>query len=870
MRALTCFTFGLILMAGAGCIPERNEWVTFPYSQWTTGTGSHHITWEYENNLTLNRSFIALPDSGQWESWYNSLLEYRETARESIGKTPPRLHFQLRQTAAGKTHFDKFGYDLELQPGEPVRIRGRIRGNSAPVNLLVEYDLKTTGEERSYVVRDRLVRTDSTRIPASGEWHTFEITTSVPAFQNDRYAITPTLRWETTEPERGDTFDVRGVTLGVKPDSSRTVLIRRIENHLEREAQQASLDIPEELAWTHDNFVMGFAFIWDQDLWDPEKGTYTVDRFCDKMEREFGGFQSVILWHSYPNIGIDEKNQFDMFRALPGGLDGLREVTAEFHSRGVKVFITYNPWDLDTRRPEESDNRELAKVAGHCNVDGIYLDTWKSSTGVISIFSTRTFMREAVEQQGHTVAFATEIHPDFKDLSGYHALTSSWGQEIHPFHYTDLSHVKWIMPEHKQYYIKRMNADRSRELTHAWLNGQGIQVWENIFGTMNLWNAGDRGALRRMNAIWKAVGGLYITDRWKPFLPQEHPRVAMSVWDEENRRIWNLADTTGGKSIVRLPLEIANGKQYFDLWNGTELKPEKGPGNAWYVELEVEEFGCLLETDSRDALLDALLEKQQAEAKRTIPGRDSDPHVKERSLKRPVPYSYPPSARNPSFRVPLKPIGGGTFDMQTRHIWREGHCYPDMDAGGNHDLDVRREEGVQVIIHEHRARLDDYRIMPRVVTNGEFEQFLQATGYAPRFDKNFLAHWNGRACPDSLREEPVVHVSLEDARAFAAWTGMQLPTEWQWQHAAEKLGSAFVHNEVFEWTESERNDGNNRFVNLRGGCRRWTLPGSWWYLPGAPYGETVGGPQPHDSHVKYFLMYPGLDRASTIGFRCIR
>lgn len=32
--------------------------------------------------------------------------------------------------------------------------------------------------------------------------------------------------------------------------------------------------------------------------------------------------------------------------------------------------------------------------------------------------------------------------------------------------------------------------------------------------------------------------------------------------------------------------------------------------------------------------------------------------------------------------------------------------------------------------------------------------------------------------------------------------------------------------------------------------------------------EPVGGPRKYNAHVKYFLMYPGLDRASTIGFRC--
>ncbi len=159
---------------------------------------------------------------------------------------------------------------------------------------------------------------------------------------------------------------------------------------------------------------------------------------------------------------------------------------------------------------------------------------------------------------------------------------------------------------------------------------------------------------------------------------------------------------------------------------------------------------------------------------------------------------------------------------------------------------------------------------PAVVTNGEFEQFLKATGYKPRFPENFLNHWHGSTCPPDIKNDPVVYVSLEDARAFAQWAGMQLPTEWEWQAAAEQYRDKFIFNEVFEWNESERYDGHNRFVTLRGGCSRWTLPSSWWYFPGAPAGTINGGARKDDSHVKYFLMYPGLDRASTLGFRVMK
>ena len=106
----------------------------------------------------------------------------------------------------------------------------------------------------------------------------------------------------------------------------------------------------------------------------------------------------------------------------------------------------------------------------------------------------------------------------------------------------------------------------------------------------------------------------------------------------------------------------------------------------------------------------------------------------------------------------------------------------------------------------------------------------------------------------------MVYVDLDDARAYAAWAKKRLPTEWEWQQAARRHGGAFEHAEVFEWTESQRDDGHTRFVMLRGGSR-YKAKGSIWYFP--------AGPQPIESHAKFILMDSGLDRCATIGFRCV-
>jgi len=848
------------------CSRTPEEKISFPYSQWTIGKAGSDIAWEYDGDFKHNESFIAKPADSNWEEWYKSILKYRDLVRKKIGKEEPILRWKFPSKNNSAIHFNKYGYSLKIMPSEHISIQGSIKNSIANVRIYFDYDLKSKGEETSSVVRRKLIATDSIELKPGNEWITFRKNITVPHFSTDSFSISPIVRLNCIGINSEGSIDLKDIHLSIDSTDDRVKLLTKIENYIKQQSENNTLEIPPELACSHQNFVMGFVFMWDQDFWDPVKGRYTVDAFCDKMEHEFGGFQSVILWHSYPNIGIDEKNQFDFFNQMPGGLGGIRKVVDDFHRHDIKVFITYNPWDLDTRRPPMNDNKELAQIIDGCNADGIFLDTWSSSTGHISIFSVEKSIREEVAKFNRKVALTAELLPEFKDLIGTNALTNSWGQEIEPFNYTDLSHQKWIMPEHKQYFIERLATNRKPILAHAWINGQGIQVWENIFGTMNKWNAADRQALRKMNAIWKTYGNVYISDNWKPFVPTGYQGVFASKWIAKDISIWNIVDSAN--TVKSIKIEVPEGNTYYDLWNGKEL-PRKEENGKSFVELNIINFSCILETKVQSEKLSELLRIQQRENLRTIPVPEQDAYLKELSIKLPVKFNYILN-RSSDFQTSTLKINGGEFTFKCKHIWREGGCYPDFNAKNNHDLLLTFEDDAQRIIHEHTEQLSDFFIMPKVVTNGEFEHFLKEAKYKPRYPENFLKHWNGNDCPAEIKDKPVVYVSLEDARRFAEWAGMKLPTEWQWQLAAEQSGDKFIYNEVFEWNESERNDGHNRFVNLRGGCSDWLLPSSWWYLPSAPYAQIAGGNQKFDSHVKYFLMYQGIDRASTIGFRCIK
>ncbi|HWO33038.1 MAG TPA: hypothetical protein VNO32_29940 [Candidatus Acidoferrum sp.] len=74
-------------------------------------------------------------------------------------------------------------------------------------------------------------------------------------------------------------------------------------------------------------------------------------------------------------MGIDNRNQHDLIRSMPGGVAGVRQMIADLNRRGVRVLFPMMMWDQGTRQPEQSWSDELANLMAQIGADGINGDT---------------------------------------------------------------------------------------------------------------------------------------------------------------------------------------------------------------------------------------------------------------------------------------------------------------------------------------------------------------------------------------------------------------------------------------------------------------------------------------------------------------
>ncbi len=199
-----------------------------------------------------------------------------------------------------------------------------------------------------------------------------------------------------------------------------------------------------------------------------------------------------------------------------------------------------------------------------------------------------------------------------------------------------------------------------------------------------------------------------------------------------------------------------------------------------------------------------------------------------------------------------------TFTTFEGGVHSFGAPEPTRHEHGHQDRSAARGFAYDNEFPRHQRLLEPFRLADRLVTNAEYQTFIDDGGYrhpglwlsdgwarinsegwqAPLYWEPLDGVWHettlgGRRPLNPA--EPVCHLSYFEAEAYARWAGRRLPTEFEWEHAAagRSVDGHFVDDGRFH--PSPASAGS--LQQLFGDCWEWTASA---YLPYPRYRAVDG------------------------------
>ncbi len=674
----------------------------------------------------------------------------------------------------------------------------------------------------------------------------------------------------------------------------------------------------EDLKWIRDKYIITLQFAWDKDFYDSKTEKFNFYDFLEDGKKLFGGYDVYGIWPTWPRLGVDQRSQWELYEDLPYGLPKLKELAKYANSMGTKFFISYNPWDKSTGSGDHL--QQMAHLVEAIQADGVVLDTRGSSSKQL---------QEAVDSVRKGVIMYSEGMAVPKDMPGIVAGRVHNAIEISPV----LNLNKLIKPDFAIFRVVTLNKGNfHRDLAVSFFNGYGTEINRFNPGKPD-WLTDQMIYLGKTTRILRENSSVFLFDKWTPLISTRKDKIWANRWGNGSKVLYTvLSQDPAGVQGPLFEVFPVKGKHFVSLWNHEELIPEVIEGKN-YIPVKVDAYNSDLQGTNASGNIDCIaLLPEMLKVKRTgdslmvVAGSGNLIRIWNRDVSYQEKFT---EFKNDSANLNLLEVfnrNEGKFIVQLfdgKELLDEKIVNIESGLPIKENVFARTErhmkppEGMIVVpegdfffrvsnpdqfipypdfskgkkVHIQKFYMDEFP-----VTNKEYLTFLQMSKYKPQHPENFLKHWEKGMYPEGQDNYPVVNISLEDAQAYAAWAGKRLPTEIEWQYAAQgsderkwpwgnnfhgtrcnnsfgqptpvdafPKGASPFHlmdmvGNIWQFTSDVYTAGTYRYVIIRGGSY-FNPKSSGWYVK--------GGPQPLNRTQMLLLLSPGFDRNATVGFRCV-
>jgi iron(II)-dependent oxidoreductase len=693
----------------------------------------------------------------------------------------------------------------------------------------------------------------------------------------------------------------------------------------------------EDLKWIRDAYVIHLMMSWDVAFYEEGKG-YQLTSFLEKGKQLYGGDDVIGLWPTWPTLGVDQRNQFDLFRDLPGGLERIKELGAESKAFGTELFLCYNPWDESSR--DENHYSGMADLIANTRAKGMVLDTKGESSKEL---------QDAADDVQSGVIMYSEGMAVPKDMQGIVS-----GRVHNALYYAPFLNLnKFIKPEFSIFRVAEIFKEPiQREFAIAFFNGHGTEL--NIFAPGKpSWVEEQYGYLGRTSRILREHTDNFNAKDYVPLIPTLSDDIYVNKWPLGKKTVYTVFSLIPeGFKEPLFEVEPDQDHHFVDVWHHKELSPKEQDG-SYYIEVETDAFNASYLGTNNEGEVDCIVQFPRL-LQTTLEGDILNVMADQGDVLK-IWAGEPEYDKEPlqltagSHQIHLLDAFGryeGKFVVQlfekdilideTVHAIKAGT--PRL-ASTSHPIFGKRGKGMVTIpsgefifkgthgdafipYPEHREGkqfdMKGFYMDKYPVTNNQFKEFMGESGYSPVDTLNFLKHWVDGKVPEGKEDFPVVYISYEDAKAYAKWAGKRLPTELEWQYAAQtpdlrewpwgnganvyrkkekvtetlttykiqgidpaycNLGNGKLDEvgsypkgknpygledlvgSVWQLTNDLYKNGSYDYILMKGGSF-YNPSSSWWYVQ--------GGPRELSYRQHLLRVSQGFERNATVGFRCVR